>query len=59
MLAIGAGGLLAGTANGAEQAQVNLTNWTPPSIGTVGDDPLGKLVKYAWRNGSTAAWNAA
>jgi hypothetical protein len=29
-----------------EVAQVNLTEWTPPDIKTVGDDPVGKLVKF-------------
>ena len=28
------GGLLTGAANGAEQLQVDLTGWTPPSIST-------------------------
>src|SRR5580704_3956703 len=46
VLALGAGRLLTGAANGAEQVQVDLTGWTPPGISTVGDDPLGKLVKY-------------
>jgi thiosulfate dehydrogenase len=32
----------------AEQAVVDLTQWTPPDIGTVGDDPLGRLVKYGY-----------
>jgi len=30
----------------AEPAAIDLTQWTPPEIGTVGDDPFGKLVKY-------------
>jgi len=31
---------------GAEVPSVDLTTWTPPSIGSVGNDPLGKLIKY-------------
>jgi thiosulfate dehydrogenase len=38
--AIGGGGVA------AEVPTVDLTSWTPPDITTVGDDPLGKLVKY-------------
>jgi thiosulfate dehydrogenase len=30
----------------AELVAVQLTQWTPPDIATVGDDPFGKLVKY-------------
>src|SRR5436190_17509988 len=30
----------------AEPVVIDLTQWTPPAIGTVGDDPFGKLVKY-------------
>jgi thiosulfate dehydrogenase len=45
-LALCAGPAFTGAANAAEQVQVNLTDWTPPSISTVGDDPLGKLIKY-------------
>src|SRR5262249_45373450 len=30
----------------AEPAVIDLTQWMPPEIGTVGDDPFGKLVKY-------------
>src|SRR5262245_56615362 len=33
----------------AEDARVvDLATWTPPSIGSVGDDPFGKLVKYGY-----------
>jgi thiosulfate dehydrogenase len=46
VLALGAGGALTGTANGADVAQVDLTDWTPPSVRALGDDPFGKLVKY-------------
>ena len=30
----------------AEQDTIDLSQWTPPDIGVVGDDPFGKLVKY-------------
>src|SRR6516162_4108106 len=30
----------------AEQGTIDLSQWTPPDIGTVGDDPFGELVKY-------------
>jgi cytochrome c len=32
----------------ADVPQIDLAEWTPPSIGSVGDDPLGKLVKYGY-----------
>jgi thiosulfate dehydrogenase len=32
----------------ADIAQVNLTEWTPPDIKSVGDDALGKLIKYGY-----------
>jgi len=37
-----------GGASAVEVAQVNLTAWTPPGIESVGDDALGKLVKYGY-----------
>jgi thiosulfate dehydrogenase len=30
----------------AEPVTIDLTHWTPPDIGTVGDDPFGNLVQY-------------
>jgi thiosulfate dehydrogenase len=30
----------------AEQDTIDLSQWTPPDISVVGDDPFGKLVKY-------------
>jgi thiosulfate dehydrogenase len=30
----------------AESIDINLTQWTPPDISTVADDPFGTLVKY-------------
>src|SRR6202790_3124611 len=32
----------------ADVPQVNLTEWTPPDIKSVGDDAFGKLVKYGY-----------
>jgi thiosulfate dehydrogenase len=32
----------------ADVLQIDLAEWTPPSIGSVGDDPFGKLVKYGY-----------
>ena len=32
----------------AEVVAIDLTKWTPPDIGTVGDDAFGKLVKYGY-----------
>jgi len=32
----------------ADVPQINLTEWTPPDINTVGDDAFGKLVKYGY-----------
>jgi hypothetical protein len=29
----------------AEPIKIDLTQWTPPDIAMVGDDPFGKLVK--------------
>ncbi len=46
VLALGAGRALMGTAQAAERAQVDLTDWAPPGIRTLADDPFGKLVKY-------------
>jgi hypothetical protein len=28
------------------QVSIDLTQWTPPDIGTVSDDPFGQLVRY-------------
>jgi thiosulfate dehydrogenase len=30
----------------AQPVEIDLTQWAPPDIATVGDDPFGKLVKY-------------
>jgi len=32
----------------ADVPQIDFAEWTPPSIGSVGDDPFGKLVKYGY-----------
>jgi thiosulfate dehydrogenase len=39
----------------AEPGTIDLTQWTPPDISTVGDDPFGKLVKYGHRLFTNAA----
>ena len=31
-----------------EQISIDLTQWTPPGIGTVSDDPFGQLVRYGY-----------
>jgi thiosulfate dehydrogenase len=38
----------AGTVRSADVPQVDLAEWTPPNIRTVGDDAFGKLVKYGY-----------
>jgi thiosulfate dehydrogenase len=45
--ALSIGLLLAGdqTSRG-EQVSIDLTQWTPPDIGTVSDDPFGQFVRY-------------
>jgi thiosulfate dehydrogenase len=40
------GGAMIGAATGAEVLQVDLTDWSPPKISTLGNDPFSKLVKY-------------
>jgi thiosulfate dehydrogenase len=42
------GGLWIGSnrASLAEPVTIDLTQWTPPDIATIGDDPFGELVKY-------------
>src|SRR6516165_8067170 len=32
----------------ADVPQIDLAEWMPPGIGSVGDDPFGKLVKYGY-----------
>ena len=39
-------GTMISTAPAADVTQVNLTEWAPPDIKSVGDDAFGKLVKY-------------
>src|SRR5580692_3142804 len=39
-------GSAAGEARAVEPIKIDLTQWTPPDIAMVGDDPFGKLVKY-------------
>src|SRR5215472_8258337 len=35
-------------ARAADIPQIDLADWTPPGIGSVGDDAFGKLVKYGY-----------
>ena len=35
-------------ARAADVPQIDLNEWTPPAIGSVGDDAFGKLVKYGY-----------
>jgi hypothetical protein len=45
--ALSAGFLLGGNQTPcAEVSTIDLTQWPPPDIGMLGDDPFGKLVKY-------------
>src|SRR5262249_45140877 len=37
---------LSGVVLAAEAPTINLARWTAPDIAAVGDDPIGKLVKY-------------
>jgi cytochrome c len=39
-------GLMLGGIPRAEVSTIDLTQWPPPDIGMLGDDPFGKLVKY-------------
>ncbi len=39
---------MTGNAPAADAPQFDLTEWTPPQLRSVGDDPLGKLVKYGY-----------
>jgi thiosulfate dehydrogenase len=38
--------LLSGEGMAAEPPLIDLTQWKPPDIGTLGDDPFGRLVTY-------------
>ena len=46
--AIAAAAIAMMPAGAADAPKVDLTAWTAPDIGTVGDDPFGKLVKYGY-----------
>ena len=46
LLLIAVAALTTRGATAAELQQVDLTEWTPPQMRSVGDDPFGKLVKY-------------
>jgi thiosulfate dehydrogenase len=45
---VAAGFGMSADAAAADAAPVNLTEWAPPDIKTVGDDALGKLVRYGF-----------
>src|SRR5712672_2420198 len=45
---VAAASMTSRSASAADPPQVDLTDWTPPSIRTLGDDPFGKLVKYGY-----------
>ncbi|SRR5579871_4561269 len=47
-LLLAAATLLTRAASAADVPQINLSEWTPPKISTVGEDPFGKLVKYGY-----------
>jgi thiosulfate dehydrogenase len=38
----------ASAGSATERDVIDLTKWTPPNIATVGDDPVGTLVKYGY-----------
>ena len=49
MLSLAAAAIVMGReAPAADVPQIDLAEWTPPSIGSVGDDPFGKLVRYGY-----------
>src|SRR5215472_87262 len=49
MLSLAAAAVVMGReAPAADVLQIDLAEWTPPSIGSVGDDPFGKLVRYGY-----------
>jgi thiosulfate dehydrogenase len=47
-LCLVAASLMTGRASAADAPSFDLTEWTPPQIRSVGDDPFGKLVKYGY-----------
>jgi thiosulfate dehydrogenase len=47
-LCIAAASMMIGRTPAADVAAFDLTEWTPPQIRAVGDDPFGKLVKYGY-----------
>jgi thiosulfate dehydrogenase len=47
-LCLTAASMMNGRTSAADAPAFDLTEWTPPQIGAVGDDPFGKLVKYGY-----------
>jgi thiosulfate dehydrogenase len=47
-LCLAAASVMTGRAPAADVPPFDLTEWTPPQMRTVGDDPFGKLVKYGY-----------
>src|SRR5215470_7550895 len=47
-LLVAAAGLTSRSVLAADPPRFDLTEWTPPQLGSVGDDPFGKLVKYGY-----------
>src|SRR5260370_26600032 len=43
---VAAASMTSRSASAADPPQFDLTAWTPPPLGSVRDDPFGKLVKY-------------
>jgi thiosulfate dehydrogenase len=48
LVATAAGTAMSRDASAADVPQIDLAEWTSPSIKSVGDDPFGKLVKYGY-----------
>lgn len=48
LLLIAAAALTTRGATAADPQQFDLTEWTPPQMRSVGDDPFGRLVKYGY-----------
>jgi thiosulfate dehydrogenase len=47
-LSLAAASVMTGSATAADPQPFDLTEWTPPQMRAVGDDPFGRLVKYGY-----------